>query len=110
MLQAFLQRVVNGGGRIDREYSLGSGRTDLLLVFPFGDEGIQRIVLELKIRKGTRQTTIEKALPQITDYMDRVGADEGHVVIFDQTSNRWEEKIFNQQASYEGKVLEIWGM
>ena len=110
LLQAFLQRVVNGGGRIDREYGLGSGRTDLLLVFPYGDGGIQRIVLELKIRSGTRQATIAKALPQITAYMDRCGSDEGHVVIFDQTSDSWEEKIFNEQTTFEGTPLKIWGM
>jgi len=32
LLQAYLQRVVNGGGRIEREYALGSGRVDLLIV------------------------------------------------------------------------------
>ena len=36
LLQAYLQRIVNGGGRIEREYGLGSGRTDLLIVWPFG--------------------------------------------------------------------------
>ena len=34
LLQAFLQRVVNSGGRIEREYGLGRGRTDLLIVWP----------------------------------------------------------------------------
>jgi hypothetical protein len=29
LLQAYLQRIVNGGGRIEREYGLGLGRTDL---------------------------------------------------------------------------------
>lgn len=28
LLPAFLQRVVNSGGRIEREYGLGRGRTD----------------------------------------------------------------------------------
>ena len=34
ILQAYLQRVVNGGGRIEREYGLGRGRTDLLVLWP----------------------------------------------------------------------------
>ena len=34
LLQAFLQRIVNGGGRIEREYGLGRGRTDLLITWP----------------------------------------------------------------------------
>ena len=34
LLHAFLQRVVNGGGRIEREYAVGRGRTDLLVLWP----------------------------------------------------------------------------
>ena len=30
--QAFLQRLVNGGGPVEREYGLGRGRTDLLVI------------------------------------------------------------------------------
>jgi hypothetical protein len=33
LLQAFLQRVLNGGGRIDREYAAGRGRMDLAVTF-----------------------------------------------------------------------------
>ena len=42
LLQAFLQRVVNGGGRIEREYGLGRGRTDLLIVWPQRGSRIRR--------------------------------------------------------------------
>ena len=42
LLQAFLQRVVNGGGRIEREYGLGRGRTDLLNRLAAGRSGIGR--------------------------------------------------------------------
>ncbi|HLP60196.1 MAG TPA: AAA-like domain-containing protein, partial [Candidatus Deferrimicrobium sp.] len=34
LLQAFLQRIVNGGGRVEREYGLGHMRTDLLVIWP----------------------------------------------------------------------------
>jgi len=33
LLQAFLQRIVNGGGRIEREYGLGRRRTGLPFVW-----------------------------------------------------------------------------
>ena len=61
VLQAFLQRIVNGGGRIQREYALGRKYTDLLIEWPVNrEEGfygeVQRIVLELKIR----YTNLEK--------------------------------------------------
>ena len=48
LLQAYLQRVVNGGGRIEREYALGSGRVDLLIVWPLADR-VQEFVLECKV-------------------------------------------------------------
>ncbi len=48
LLQAFLQRVVNSGGRIEREYGLGRGRTDLLVIWPCSD-GVQKLVIELKV-------------------------------------------------------------
>ncbi len=37
LLQAFLQRIVNGGGRIEREYGLGRRRMDLLVFWPQGE-------------------------------------------------------------------------
>lgn len=52
LLQAYLQRVINGGGRIYREYGLGRGRTDLLLEWLAGK---QRVVIELKIQHKTRK-------------------------------------------------------
>ena len=48
LLQAFLQRIVNGGGRIEREYGLGRLRTDLLIIWPYGDQ-VQKGVIELKV-------------------------------------------------------------
>jgi len=91
LLQAFLQRVLNGGGRIEREYGLGSGRTDLEVILPHRS-GVQKIVLELKIQKGTRKTTIQKALPQINGYMDRCGTEEGHLIIFDRSTRPWRKR------------------
>ena len=81
LLQCFLQRIVNGGGYIDREYGLGRRRTDLLIRKPLTDGyggPVQRIVLELKIRKYSLERTIEDGLRQTFEYMDTVGSvDEG---------------------------------
>ncbi|MCL1849659.1 MAG: AAA-like domain-containing protein, partial [Clostridiales bacterium] len=61
LLQAFLQRIVNGGGHINREYGLGRKRTDLLVEWPTdeaqGMHGpLQRVVIELKLLKGAPDT------------------------------------------------------
>ena len=44
LLQAFLQRVINSGGRIEREYGLGRGRTDLMVIWHH-PQGIQKEVI-----------------------------------------------------------------
>ena len=56
LLQAHLQRVVNGGGRIEREYALGRGRTDLLIVWPQGGRE-RRYVVECKVLRGDLERT-----------------------------------------------------
>ena len=62
VLQAFLQRVVNGGGRIEREYRLGRGRTDLLILWPEGGDPtrMRKHVIECKVmRQGQgRESTV----------------------------------------------------
>ena len=115
LLQAFLQRVVNGGGYIDREYGLGRGRTDLLIRKPLTDHyggPIQRIVLELKIKRYSLEKTIEDGLSQTWEYMDKVGSvDEGHFIIFDRTPGKsWEEKIWHDGREFNGRKIMVWGM
>lgn len=116
LLQAFLQRVVNGGGYIDREYGLGRGRTDLLITKPLTDGyggPLQRIVLELKILRGNINTTIQKGLEQTTGYMDTCGGtiNEGHFILFDRTPGKpWEEKLWHRTEEYAGRTIEVWGM
>lgn len=115
LLQAFLQRIVNGGGYIDREYGLGRKRTDLLIRKPLTDGyggPVQRIVLELKIKRGALDTIIEKGLEQTTEYMDIVGSvDEGHLIIFDREGTKsWDERIWHEQRVFQNRKIMIWGM
>ena len=116
LLQAFLQRVVNGGGYIDREYGLGRGRTDLLITKPLTDHyggPLQRIVLELKILRSNPEATIEKGLEQTARYMDRCGGiiNEGHFILFDRHPGRsWDEKLWHEHRHYDGREIEVWGM
>ena len=110
LLQAFLQRIANGGGFIDREYGLGRGRTDIFVKWPYKG-GVQKEAIELKIRYGALEKTIEKGLKQTREYMDRAGVREGHLVIFDRSKKRtWDEKIFYRQEDYQGFKIDIWGM
>lgn len=116
LLQAFLQRVVNGGGYIDREYGLGRGRTDLLITKPLTNEyggPKQRIVLELKIKRGDLEKVIAKGLEQTIQYMDKCGGliNEGHFILFNRDRNdSWDEKIWHRKETYKGVEITVWGM
>ena len=115
LLQAYLQRIVNGGGYIGREYGLGRKRTDLLIRKPLTDDyggPVQHIVLELKIKRGSLEKVIEDGLRQTCEYMDMVGTvNEGHLIIFDRSKDKtWEERIWKKPHSYQGKTIMVWGM
>lgn len=110
LLQAFLQRVVNSGGRVEREYGLGRMRTDLLVLWP-SPAGDQRAVLELKVTHRSLEKTLSDGLRQTADYMDRCAADEGHLVVFDRDAGRtWEEKIFTKTETIGSREITVWGM
>ena len=110
LLQAFLQRIVNGGGRIEREYGLGRGRTDLLLVWPHG-ERTRRFVVECKVLRKGLERTIRDGVAQTARYVDRCDAEAGHLVIFDRDESRtWADKVFRRDEPAGGGTVTVWGM
>ena len=96
ILQAYLHRVVNGGGRIEREYGLGRGRTDLLVLWPREagqpSDLWERFVVECKVlRDSDRKSlawTVEQGVEQTLAYMAQCGAEEGHLVVIDRREER----------------------
>ena len=111
LLQAFLQRIVNSGGRIEREYGLGRMRTDLLIVWSQGEQ-TRKVVIECKILHKSLEQTIADGLEQTAEYMDRCDAEAGHLIIFDRREGRrWEDKVFHcRRAADSGVEIDIWGM
>lgn len=88
ILQAFLQRVINGGGEILREYASGRRRFDLCVKYAG-----KKYPIELKLLYGSR--TEKDGLEQLGAYMDQMGEHEGWLVIFDRKSGKpWEQKIY----------------
>lgn len=116
LLQAFLQRIINGGGRISREYGLGRKRTDLLIEWPVnktdGFHGeVQRIVLELKVLYQSLDKTISKGLQQTAGYADQCAADEAHLLIFNRRKNiLWDDKIWQREETYQQRKVGVWGL
>jgi len=97
LLMAFLQRIINGGGKINREMALGRGRTDLLIEFS-GD----KFVLELKIKN--QNYTQEKSLIQLSRYLDTVGLNSGYLIAFEPAHSTiipWEQRIKWNKTEFE---------
>ena len=118
LLQAFLHRIVNGSGRIEREYALGRRRTDLLIVWPpGGSEGAAKVagparrhVVECKVLRGGLESTIREGIKQTLDYVDKCRAESGHLVIFDRAESKpWEEKLSRREESLGGRPVTVWG-
>ena len=111
LLQAFLQRIVNSGGRIKREYGLGRGRTDLLVEWP-QDGGVEKFVVECKVLHKSLERTVAEGVEQTAGYMDRCDAEAGHLVVFDRRKDRsWDDKVFRETRTAEsGAEVEVWGM
>ncbi len=114
VLHAYLQRVVNGGGRVEREFGLGRRRTDLLMVWPLPGGGREeRHVIECKVvrPKSGLRSVVANGLRQTADYMDLSGADSGHLVVFDLREARsWSERLFHRDETVDGLSVGVWGM
>ena len=113
LLQAFLQRIVNSGGRTEREYGLGRGRTDLLLVWPVGGDTsrTQKVVIECKVLHRGFERTLREGLAQTRAYMDRCTVAEGHLVLFDRSEDTsWDDKVYRREESEGGVPVVVWGM
>lgn len=81
VLMAFLHRVVNGGGNLEREYAIGSRRMDICLRY-----GPDTLAMELKVWRDGEKDPLHEGLSQLDDYLSGLGLETGWLVIFDRRS------------------------
>jgi type II secretory pathway predicted ATPase ExeA len=79
VLMAFLHRVVNGGGTLEREYAIGTDRMDLCLRY-----GAVTLAMELKVWREGEPDPLAVGLQQLDNYLAELSLDAGWLVIFDQ--------------------------
>ena len=97
LLMAFLQRIVNGGGKVEREMALGSGRCDLLVEYAG-----ERFVIELKINYDSY--TLEDGKDQISRYLDKLGLEHGYLILFETKKSDvvpWELRLKWTELEHE---------
>jgi hypothetical protein len=115
LLQAWLQRVVNGGGQIEREYALGRKRADLFVRYYYQENNMrkeQRFVVELKSKTSrSAKTIIKDGLQQTAEYADKCNSDEAHLIVVDHTEGKsWDEKVFVEEHKFKDRTINVWGM
>jgi hypothetical protein len=95
LLMAYLQRVTNGGGDIDRELAAGRGRMDLMVEYAG-----KHYIIEIKIIHSydSPAAVREEGLEQIQEYRDKFDSSvPAYLVIFDRRPKAkelsWDEKI-----------------
>ena len=79
VMMAFLHRVVNSGGTLEREYAIGSGRMDLCLRY-----GDVTLGIELKVWREGRPDPLGEGPEQLDAYLAGLGLPTGWLVIFDR--------------------------
>jgi hypothetical protein len=100
LLMAFLQRILNGGGHIDREYAAGRGRMDL-----FVEYNSEKYLIEIKLiyEKQSPDTIKSKGLEQIVKYRDTKAPNApAYLVIFDRRPET-REKSWDERLSWNSK-------
>ncbi|MCX7044354.1 MAG: AAA-like domain-containing protein [Candidatus Sumerlaeota bacterium] len=103
IVTAFLQRIINAKGRLDREYAAGLGRMDLCVHF-----GGERFPIEIKVPRT--ESDIARGLDQLKGYMDRLGVREGWLMIFDSRPGiPWDQKIYWRDVERASSVLHCVG-
>ena len=97
---AFLKPILNGHGYAFKEPQTSEEkRLDVLITYHE-----HRYVIELKLWYG--QAAHERGLDQLADYLDRLGLDEGFLLIFDPRANKeWRE----ESCLHKGKqIFAVW--
>jgi len=105
VLMAFLHRVVNGEGSLEREYAIGSGRMDLCLRY-----GAVTLGLELKVWRDGCPDPLAEGLEQLDGYLAGLGLDRGWLVLFDRRTGQppiAERTARQTVASPQGRRIEV---
>lgn len=99
LFMAWLQRIVNGGGQISREYAAGLGRLDLCIEFAG-----ERFAFELKLNS---KIALAEGEEQLLDYLDRLSLDSGWLIIFSRGAVKdWDE--VGKREAVSDRIEVIW--
>ena len=100
LFMAWLQRIVNGGGYITREYAAGLKRLDLCIDFAG-----ERFAFELKL---SSKQALTDGKTQLVDYLQRLSLDSGWLIIFSRKPiENWDAVGKREWIEEQGKKIEV---
>jgi hypothetical protein len=105
VLMAFLHRVVNGDGTLEREYAIGSGRMDLCLRY-----GAVTLGIELKVWRDGEPDPLTEGLTQLDGYLAGLGLDTGWLIIFDRRAGQLpirDRTASEEKSSPQGRRITV---
>lgn len=116
VFMAFLHKITNGKGFVDREYAAGRGRVDLCVRWPLPSGEVLRWALELKVWRDTTPSgkgilsPVEQGLLQLAEYLERLGLDRGYLIVFDSRSDAapLPERVSREEVEHEGRSIVLW--
>jgi hypothetical protein len=104
VMTAWLDRVVNGGGRVEREAVVANGKMDVLLRYRE-----LTLPIEIKVHLDGRADPVPQGLEQLDRYCEGLRVDSGWLVVFDQRKAATGERLENEEVVTAGgrKVLVV---
>jgi hypothetical protein len=103
MLLAYMQRVVNSGGKVFRQFAEDRGAIDIVALYKDHE-----YLVEVKLKEP--YFSMDESLGQLEGYMDTADEKEGWLVIFDRSENKtWDEKLTWGTQEYKGKTIHVVG-
>ena len=105
VMMAFLHRVLNGGGTLEREYAIGTRRMDMCLRY-----GDTLVAMELKVWRQNRPDPLSAGLEQLDSYLAGLGLNQGWLVIFDRRSEAApiaERTTVEQAMTAQGRKISV---
>lgn len=111
VFMAFLQRIVNGGGHVDREYGVGRGRMDVLVRWPYrrsdGTRAEQRRAVEIKVWRPRGEDPLKRGLAQLDAYLAGLGLRRGTLVIFDRRRKAVQKPRLSSVRTKTGREIRL---
>ena len=105
-LQAFLNRIIDGGGKIERIYGLGRRHFTLIITWPQAD---QRFILELYYFQDSIKRMVKENIDKMYETMKTLDIKAGHLIIFNPNpAHLWEQKVYKSAIESDGSSIDVW--